>query len=185
MNYIAPFETVRNILTISKTSGNETIAEFYEPFLDALRLLLAGVDVDEGWYLAQNPDIAEAIRAGMTESAKRHFVEYGYFEGRLPFYIAVDERWYLLQNPDVAENVRRGVVESAQRHFFERLPGRAAPIPIGRFPFASQCATADPTGVCGLTRLPGRDTPRGECVQRQPHPKWPQPSCTAVGPLYA
>ena len=117
MNYIAPFETVRNILTISKASGNETIAEFYEPFLDALRLLLAGVDVDEGWYLAQNPDIAEAIRAGTTELAKRHFVEYGYFEGRLPFHIAVDERWYLLQNPDVAENVRRGVVEFAQRHF--------------------------------------------------------------------
>jgi hypothetical protein len=117
MNYIAPFEIVRNLLTISEYPGGETITESYEPFLDALRLLLAGIDVDEDWYLAQNPDIAEAIRAGMTESAKRHFVEHGYFEGRLPFHIAVDERWYLLQNPDVAENVRRGVVESAQRHF--------------------------------------------------------------------
>ena len=117
MNYIAPFETVRNILTNSKSPNVETVTGSYEPFHDALRLLLAGIDVDEDWYLAQNPDIAEAIRAGTTESAKRHFVEYGYFEGRLPFHIAVDERWYLLQNPDVAENVRRGVVESAQRHF--------------------------------------------------------------------
>ena len=73
--------------------------------------------MDEDWYLAQNPDIAKAVEAATTESAKRHFIEHGYFEGRLPFRIAVDERWYLLQNPDVAENVRRGVVESAQQHF--------------------------------------------------------------------
>ena len=117
MNYVAPFETVRSILAISKTPRGATVSGSDEPFLDALRLLLASIDVDEDWYLAQNPDIAEALRAGTTQSAKRHFVEHGYFEGRLPFHIAVDERWYLLQNPDVAENVRRGDVESAQRHF--------------------------------------------------------------------
>jgi hypothetical protein len=117
MNYIAPFETVRNLLTVSKSPRGKTVTGSYEHFLSALRLLLAGIDVDEDWYLAQNPDIAEAIVAGTTESAKRHFVEHGYFEGRLPFRIAVDERWYLLQNPDVAENVRKEVVVSGQRHF--------------------------------------------------------------------
>ena len=117
MHYIAPFETVRSVLTISESPRGKTVTKPYEHFLGALRLLLAGIDVDEDWYLAQNPDIAEAIIAGTTASAKRHFVEHGYFEGRLPFRIAVDERWYLLQNPDVAENVRKGVVVSAQRHF--------------------------------------------------------------------
>ena len=129
MNYIAPFEAVRKLLIIGKSPSGETLAKSYESFLDAVRLVLAGIDVDEDWYLAQNPDIAEAIRSGTTKSAKRHFVEYGYFEGRLPFHIAVDERWYLLQNPDVAENVRREVVESAQRHF--ELDGYRE----GRLPF--------------------------------------------------
>jgi hypothetical protein len=129
MNYIAPFETVRSLLTISDSPRGKIVTEPCEHVLGALRLLLAGIDVDEDWYLAQNPDIAEAIVAGTTESAKRHFVEHGYFEGRLPFRIAVDERWYLLQNPDVAENVRKGVVASGQRHF--ELNGYRE----GRFPF--------------------------------------------------
>ena len=61
MHYIAPFETVRSVLTISKSREEETVTKPYEHFLGALRLLLAGIDVDEDWYLAQNPDIAEAI----------------------------------------------------------------------------------------------------------------------------
>ena len=73
--------------------------------------------MDAPWYLARNPDIAQAIAAGATASAKQHFVEHGYFEGRLPFPIVVDERWYLSQNPDVCESVRKGAVKSAQCHF--------------------------------------------------------------------
>jgi hypothetical protein len=114
VNYVAPFEAVREFLTADQSSYGENVTE---TFLTALRLLLAGIDVDEDWYLAQNPDIAQAIAAGTTKSAKQHFVEHGYFEGRLPFPITVDEQWYLSQNPDVCENVRKGTVKSAQRHF--------------------------------------------------------------------
>ena len=118
MSYIAPFEAVRRRLTVSQTPrGEATVAGSYDDLLDAVRLLLTGIDVNEDWYLAQNPDIARAVAAGEVESARRHFIEHGYFEGRLPFPIIVDERWYLLQNPDVAENIRRGLEESAQRHF--------------------------------------------------------------------
>jgi hypothetical protein len=39
---------------------------------------------DENWYLATNPDVAEAVRADLNLSAHSHFIQYGYFEGRAP-----------------------------------------------------------------------------------------------------
>lgn len=41
--------------------------------------------MDERWYLAHNPDVAESIRAGVIDSAQDHFNRDGYREGRLPF----------------------------------------------------------------------------------------------------
>ena len=64
-------------------------------------------------------DIARAVREGSIASAKQHFVDDGYFEGRLPFAVPVNERWYLEQYPDVAESIRKGVVASAEQHFAE------------------------------------------------------------------
>jgi hypothetical protein len=130
VHYVAPFEAVRDYLTVSQSPHQEAVNGSHENFLGAIRLLLAGIDVDEDWYLAKYPDILQAIASGATESAKQHFVEHGYFEGRLPFPIAVDEEWYLSQNLDVCENVRKGVVESGQRHF--EMDGYRE----GRLPFA-------------------------------------------------
>ena len=39
---------------------------------------------DENWYLARNPDVAEALEAGQFSSALEHFNLYGKFEGRAP-----------------------------------------------------------------------------------------------------
>lgn len=115
--YVPPYSAVRDFLTVGNSQEGVTVTGSYENFLDALRLLLAAMDNDENWYLVQNPDIAQAVEAGTIKSARQHFIEHGYFEGRPPFHIVVDEQWYLLQYPDVAESVRRGTVESAQRHF--------------------------------------------------------------------
>jgi hypothetical protein len=43
------------------------------------------IKVDERWYLAQHPDVADSIRQGLVESAQDHFERDGYREGRLPF----------------------------------------------------------------------------------------------------
>ena len=88
------------------------------------------MDVDEKWYLQQYPDIAAAIATGKIKSAKDHFVNDGYFEGRLPSALQVDEKWYLQEYPDVAEGVQTGVVDSGQKHFTQ-IGYRE-----GRLPFA-------------------------------------------------
>lgn len=89
----------------------------YESFLSIIRLILATIEVDERWYLRQYDDIATAVRNGIITSGRHHFIEDGYFEGRLPFPIQIDERWYLEQNPDVANDVKAGRVASGQAHF--------------------------------------------------------------------
>ena len=89
----------------------------YEDFIEILRLLISAVEVDQHWYLDQNEDIARAVKDGAIQSAKQHFFDDGYFEGRLPFPMPVDERWHLRKYPDVADSVRKGLVGSGQRHF--------------------------------------------------------------------
>ena len=117
MKYLPPFELIRRSIEISTVRGELRVNVSYEDFVKILKTLIRGIEVDEDWYAATYTDIGGAVRDGIVRSAKQHFVDDGYFEGRLPFPIVVDEKWYLAENPDVAESVRSGIVISAQEHF--------------------------------------------------------------------
>ena len=119
MKYLPPFDLIRRSVEITTVKGELRINVSYDNFINILRLLISGIQVDEEWYLSEYPDIAQAVKEGLITSARQHFIDDGYFEGRLPFPMAVDERWYLEQHPDVAEGVRKGVLASAQQHFAE------------------------------------------------------------------
>ena len=117
MKYLPPFELIRRSIEISTVRGELRVNLSYENFVDILRTMIRGVEVDEAWYARAYEDIGNAVKAGALRSSRQHFIDDGYFEGRLPFPIMVDERWYLTQNPDVADSIRKGAVESAQDHF--------------------------------------------------------------------
>jgi hypothetical protein len=117
VKYLPPFELIRRSIEISTVRGELRVNVSYEDFVKILRTLIGGIEVNNAWYLKTYTDIASAVSEGLVGSAKQHFVDDGYFEGRLPFPIVVDERWYLEQNPDVATSIRDGVVASAQEHF--------------------------------------------------------------------
>ena len=119
MNYLPPFEGIKGFVTFAAVKGELTVSASYTQFTVLIRTLLQGIEVDEAWYLSQYPDVAEAIQKGVVGSAREHFLNDGYFEGRLPFLIKVDEAWYLEQNPGVADYVSRGELESAQKHFID------------------------------------------------------------------
>jgi hypothetical protein len=129
VKYLPPFEILKSLLTISSVKGELMVSCTYENLVQMLRQVIIGVEVDERWYLERYPDIADAIEQGLVHSARVHFVNDGYFEGRMPFPIHVDERYYLSQNKGVAEYVRKGMLESGQQHFDEN--GYAE----GRLPF--------------------------------------------------
>ncbi len=117
LNYFPPFEVVRRSVDISTVRGELRVSVSYEDFVKLLKQMISGIEVDQTWYTRAYEDIGQAIRAGSVRSAREHFVNDGYFEGRLPFPIRVDEAWYLRQYPDVADGIRNGTLESAQDHF--------------------------------------------------------------------
>ena len=119
MKYIPPFDLIRRSVEISTIRGELRVNVSYDDFLRLLKKMIVATEVDEEWYLRTYEDIAEAVRSGAIGSARHHFVEDGYFEGRLPFPIAVDEQWYMTEYPDVGDSVRRGLLPSAQVHFDE------------------------------------------------------------------
>ena len=119
MKYLPPFDLIRRSIEISTVRGELRVNVSYEDFVKILKKMIVGIEVDEDWYLRTYEDIAKAIRDGIVKSAQQHFVDDGYFEGRLPFAMRVDERWYITQYPDVADSVRKGVVVSGQSHFDE------------------------------------------------------------------
>ena len=119
MKYLPPFDLIRRSVEISTIRGELRVSVSYEDFIRLLKRMIVGTEVDEEWYLRTYEDIANAIREGAIETAQQHFVDDGYFEGRLPFPIRVDEPWYTNQYPDVGDSVRRGVLPSAQAHFDE------------------------------------------------------------------
>jgi hypothetical protein len=117
VNYFPPFEVIRRSVDIQAVRGDLRVNMSYEDFVKLLKLMISGIDVDEDWYARAYDDIGQAIRAGSIRSARQHFVNDGYFEGRLPAPIRVDEAWYLRRYPDVAEGIRKGILTSAQEHF--------------------------------------------------------------------
>ena len=119
MKYLPPFDFVRRSVAISTVKGELRVSVSYDDFIKLLKLLLAGTEVDEAWYMEQYDDIREAVEAGVIPSAKKHFVNDGYFEGRLPFPPSVDEKWYLSQYPDVAEGIRNGTILSVTQHYVD------------------------------------------------------------------
>ena len=119
MKYLPPFDLIRRSIEISTIRGELRVNVSYEDFVKILKKMIVGIQVDEDWYLRTYEDIAKAIRDGIVKSAQQHFVDDGYFEGRLPFAMRVDERWYMSEYPDVADSVRKGVVVSGQAHFDE------------------------------------------------------------------
>ncbi|WP_244547047.1 hypothetical protein [Bradyrhizobium sp. Gha] len=82
-----------------------------------LQIALSAAEFDEDSYLRENADVAKAIARGEVESARLHYIGFGYFEGRRGGGPSVDNDWYLSQYPDVAAAVREGKIKSAETHF--------------------------------------------------------------------
>ena len=119
MKYLPTFDLIKRSLDIKPGNGDLRVNLSYDEFVNILRMMIQGIEVDEAWYKSTYEDIGQAINEGRIPSAKHHFVNDGWLEGRLPFPMNVAEPWYLKQYPDVADFLRRGLLLSAQGHFDE------------------------------------------------------------------
>ena len=82
-----------------------------------LQLALLNSDFAEASYLAENPDVANAVQTGKIEDPRLHYLGNGYFEGRTGGIPPLDEQWYLQAYKDVANAIVGGQVASAAEHF--------------------------------------------------------------------
>jgi hypothetical protein len=119
MYFIPSFKAVQGKLNIVKINGTSRINNSYDELIEIIKMLLRGIAFDENWYLTKYPDVAAAVSSGLVKSARQHFLDVGYFEGRRPQEFEVDEAWYLANYPDVAEGLGRGEIKSAHQHFNE------------------------------------------------------------------
>jgi hypothetical protein len=117
VKYLLPFNVLKNSMKLLSVKGQLKVDMTYDEFLDFVKKFLQAVPIDEKWYRTTYPDVDEAIRAGAYHSARQHFVEHGYFEGRRPFELEIDEAFYMKHYPDIQESVAKGLVESARDHF--------------------------------------------------------------------
>ena len=88
-----------------------------EDLRKVLRVALATVHLDEKWYVAQVPGLAEALQNGDFESAADHYQNHGFLEGRPPEKPSVDEDYYIKTYPDVAQAIKAGKLKSGYEHF--------------------------------------------------------------------
>jgi hypothetical protein len=72
---------------------------------------------DEDSYLNANPDVAISIKRGEWRDGRSHYVQVGYFEGRIFTRAKFSETAYLKSNPDVAVAIKRGEWRSAADHY--------------------------------------------------------------------
>jgi hypothetical protein len=117
--YVPPYDAVLTSIGTSREDLKDTdeVAIPAQLFRFLMQIAVAHSDFNEAGYLAANPDVADALKAGGIESARLHYVGFGYFEGRIGATPDVDERWYLKAYPDVGSAVRAGQISSATEHF--------------------------------------------------------------------
>jgi hypothetical protein len=115
--YVMPFKSAMEQLRIDPLRIPETVSLSRENLQWLLKILLRGLEVDERWYRTTYPDVDDAIRQGTYKSAKHHFVENGYFEGRRPGKALVDDEWYQQAYRDIADGIEFGEIASCQEHF--------------------------------------------------------------------
>jgi hypothetical protein len=72
---------------------------------------------DERYYLALNPDVANAVQAGLFSSGLHHFQLFGINEGRVSVSPLYNESLYLQANPDVANAVQARSLTSGLQHY--------------------------------------------------------------------
>jgi hypothetical protein len=88
-----------------------------------LRLLLqsavARLPFSAPFYLATYPDIAAAAASGQITDLHRHYIDTGWFEGRMGSPPEVDEAAYRGAYADVADAIAEGRVRSAHDHYMQ------------------------------------------------------------------
>jgi hypothetical protein len=119
VKYLPPFDIVMGLLVFFEIKGEQYAVISKADLVKLIKLFLAGAAIDEEWYQHHYKDIRSAIASGGFPSARLHFINHGYFEGRLAFPHKVNEASYIARYPDIANGIAGGIIKSATQHYVE------------------------------------------------------------------
>lgn len=128
-SYLPHVDMVLQSLRISRDRLDSRSKVAVDPrlLIQILRQIAAQLPFDESFYLTAYDDVAVAHNRGDISDLHRHFVDAGFFEGRLGAEPQVDAAFYLATYPDVGRAIAAGQIGSAQEHYLQRgaAEGRA------------------------------------------------------------
>ncbi len=97
--------------------GHETLTMSRSGFLKLMQELLAFADFDEAWYLSTYRDVADAVAQKEFKSARDHYLNYGYFEGRLANAKGFDATYYAKTHADVVRAMKGSDPQKMLEHY--------------------------------------------------------------------
>jgi hypothetical protein len=81
---IPSYREITEVLGFDLVSASNPVSVDPQALLELVGRFIRQIDVDEAGYRREYPDVAQAIERGEIVSARDHFLEFGYFEGRDP-----------------------------------------------------------------------------------------------------
>ncbi|MBS0639920.1 MAG: hypothetical protein JSS43_08620 [Proteobacteria bacterium] len=85
MPYVPPHTLLIKWLDRQHELPGGRLSILYDDLLDVIKAFISALPVDESWYLARYPAVADFVTRSSTTTARSHYVNHGYFEGRHPF----------------------------------------------------------------------------------------------------
>jgi len=127
--YVPHIDVVLQSLRIARErlDGRAKVALGPRLLVHIVRQIAAAQPFDEAFYLTTYDDVAQAHGRGEIGDLHTHFIEAGFFEGRLGADPQVDQAYYLATYPDVGRAIAAGQIGSASDHYIQRgaAEGRA------------------------------------------------------------
>ena len=78
------YREITEVLGFELVGASDPVSVDPRALLEVIGRFIRQIDVDEDGYRREYPDVAQAIERGEILSARDHFLEFGYFEGRNP-----------------------------------------------------------------------------------------------------
>ena len=117
--YVPHVDLLTRFLRVDRhrLNGQQKIAVDARLLRLLLEHLVGHMPFSEAFYRATYPDLDAAAASGLIPDLHLHFVQTGYFEGRIGALPEVDAAFYIATYPDVAGALQRGEVASAAEHY--------------------------------------------------------------------
>jgi hypothetical protein len=96
---------------------DETAIVSRDFLMELLIPMLRRIKFDPIFYRQRYQDLLEAESKGLIADLHDHYLNFGFFENRIPCFVEVDGTFYAREYPDVAVAILENRVASAQTHF--------------------------------------------------------------------